>query len=156
MLPQVLPDFALKTSGMFHDEIDTFSGRYSRPGIKRPAKMKLENEKLVSETMIGDSAVSFILTQLEKQEIYLFLQQMNYTYYPDNISAKCEHQIVPSHKVELIIRANKSIKHISYEDGCEDETMQSEKLRQLVNLLYEISNRHEEVRQLPDNVLFDL
>ncbi|MDB5267968.1 MAG: hypothetical protein JWP58_1008, partial [Hymenobacter sp.] len=156
VLPQVPLDFALKTTGMFHDEIDTFSGKYSRPGIERPAKMRLEKGKLESVIMIGDSTVSFVLTQLEKRELYLFLQQINYAYYPDNISAKCEHQIVPSHKVELVVRANNEIKHISYEDGCEDNTTQNKELRHFINSLYEIAKRHEAVRRLPETMMFDL
>jgi bisphosphoglycerate-independent phosphoglycerate mutase (AlkP superfamily) len=108
------------------------------------------------EIIAGDSTVSFNFNQDEKREIYLSLQKMYYTSYPDNISSKCEHQIVPSHKVELIIRANEVIKHISYEDGCRDETMQSRELRHLVNLIYEISNRHKAVRQLPETMLIDL
>jgi hypothetical protein len=155
-MPQVPPDFALRIEGMFYDEIDTFKRKYSRPGVRRPDKMSVVHGEVMREIIAGDSAVSFDFNQDEKQEIYLYLQKMYYTNYPDNISSKCEHQIVPSHKVELVIRANEMIKHISYEDGCEDETMQSRELRHLVNLLYEMSSRHKAVRQLPETILFDL
>ena len=121
---QVPLDFALKTSGLFHDEIDTFSVKYFRPGIERAAKMRLKNGILTSEIIISDSTVSFLLTRLEKREIYLFLQKMNYAFYPDNSSAECERKIVPSHKVEIVIRADKVIKYLSYEDGCEDKNIQ--------------------------------
>ena len=149
-------DFALKLSGMFYDEIDTFSGKYSRPGVRRPNKVRVIDGEVMNEIIAADSTVSFSFKQDEKREIYLFLQKMNYTYYSDNISSQCEHQIVPSHKVELIIRANNVIKHISYEDGCKDETMQSREIRHLVNLIYNISEQREVVRDLPETMLFDL